>query len=85
MASILSGTCDAFGGSGSVVSRLAGFDHVSASASTSALALLSAFQYNFHPVDSFITFISLQSSYAWYLKLSQFETVFLGLIMLQVR
>jgi len=68
-------------GLGCGISRLAGS---SGSSLASALLLLSSSSSNFQPVDSIISFVSLQSSYAWYMHLSEFETVFLSLAMLQV-
>lgn len=76
------GTCDLIGGDRTLLGKITGIDSPSVIAST--LALLSGLG-SFQPVESFISFISLQSSYAWYMKLSQFETVFLGLVMLEVR
>ncbi|CAL8117876.1 unnamed protein product [Orchesella dallaii] len=75
------GHCQA-NGLGCGLSRIAG--SLPGSSLASALLLLSSSSSNFQPVESFISFISLQSSYAWYMHLSQFETVFLILVMLQV-
>ncbi|ODM94500.1 hypothetical protein Ocin01_12176 [Orchesella cincta] len=67
-------------GLGCGISRIAG--SLSGSSLASSLLLLSSS--HFQPVESFISFVSLQSSYAWYMHLSDFETVFLSLVMLQV-